>query len=141
MQNPSAPALAGANLDHRVKNSAPLATVLDATALAGLNELDPTGKNRLVERVFEAFKTSAARLQPKLVQAGAEGDLAGVRHVVHTLKSSSASVGGLALSRLCADLETRVRDGNAEQLDARVAAVDAEISNLLLALEAWRAHA
>ena len=43
------------------------------------------------------------------------------RHVVHTLKSSSASVGALKLARLCADTENKLReglsDGLAPQLD------------------------
>ena len=89
--------------------------VLDAAAIARLVELDPTGKSRLLERVLRAFQTSAARLRPQLDAARQSGDSAAIRLVVHTLKSSSASIGALRLSQLCAQIETsiRLREGQA----------------------------
>ena len=65
-------------------------SVLDVEALQRLSDLDPTGANRLLERVFQAFEASALRLLPQMHDAQRAGDHAGVRHVVHTLKSSSA---------------------------------------------------
>ena len=108
--------------------------VLDPHALARLADLDPTGKNRLLERVLVAFRTSVARLRPQAEVARASGDSAALRLVVHTLKSSSASIGALRLSQLCARIETAIRleaEHNAEQnaennadLDALGAALD-----------------
>lgn len=95
---------------------------LDAASLQRLHELDPQGTNRVVERVLRAFEASLLRLLPQSVQALRDGDHEAVRHVAHTLKSSSASVGALELSRRCADIENRVRtqqhDGLAERVDA-----------------------
>ena len=82
------------------------ATLLDADALDRLRELDPTGKSRLLERVLRAFESSASRLAQQFREARSGGDMQGIRHVVHTLKSSSASIGALALARLCAEIET-----------------------------------
>ena len=45
---------------------------LDAEALGRLTALDPTGENRLLERVLNAFQASAARLVPQL-EAGHAG--------------------------------------------------------------------
>ena len=108
--------------------------VLDPTALEGLRELDPTGKNRLLERVFAAFQSSTARLMPKLHESHRNADLTGIRHVAHTLKSSAASVGGMTLSGICADLETRIRTGQTDDLQPLVQALVNEVDKLLLAL-------
>jgi CheY-like chemotaxis protein len=106
-------------------------------ALDRLRELDPKGDNRLLERVMKAFETSVARLLPQLQEAQRLGDQGGIRHVVHTLKASSASIGALALSQQCAEIETRIRLGEGEGLDARIEAVYAELEIVLKALRPW----
>jgi HPt (histidine-containing phosphotransfer) domain-containing protein len=93
-----------------------LTTVLDAQALARLRELDPTGATGLLERVLRAFETSLERLLAQLAEARRTNDHATMRHVAHTLKSSAASVGALELSRICADIERRVREQQTEGL-------------------------
>ena len=60
---------------------------------------------------LRAFETSLTRLLPQAAQAQADGDHEALRHVVHTLKSSSASVGALELSRCCSEIENRLRAG------------------------------
>ncbi|MEO8057660.1 MAG: Hpt domain-containing protein [Burkholderiales bacterium] len=93
------------------------ATSLDADALARLRELDPKGENKLLERVLRAFQSSAARLMPQLETARLASDRATVRLVAHTLKSSSASIGALELSQVCAQLEALIRAESADDLD------------------------
>lgn len=100
---------------------------LDAQALERLRELDPRGENKLVERVLHAFESSVARLLPQLEAARTDGDRAGMRHVAHTLKSSSASIGALALSKHCATVETMIRENSAEDLEAPLDALAAEL--------------
>ena len=113
---------------------APAAGVLDEEALARLRELDPKGENKLLERVLRAFETSVARLLPQLEDARQTGDRAGIRHVAHTLKSSSASIGAIKLSQQCADIEAMIRLDKADDLDARVDAMCAEVQIVLQAL-------
>jgi two-component system, sensor histidine kinase and response regulator len=108
---------------------------LDAAALAGLRELDPHGLNRLLERVVRAFQNSLDRLMPQLLDSQAKRDAAGLRHVAHTLKSSSASIGALRLSTLCGELENAVRGGAADGLDARIDELRAEVECVRPALE------
>lgn len=84
--------------------------VLDEDAIRRLRELDPTGESHLLMRVFNAFETSLSRLLPQLTQARDAADASGVRLVAHTLKSSSATVGALELSRLCAQVEVQARE-------------------------------
>ncbi len=106
-------------------------TTLDAAALQRLHDLDPGGHGRLLERVLEAFESSSTRLAGQLAEARRSGDTAGVRLVVHTLKSSSASIGALSLARLCAEIEGSLRDGSHVELDSRLDAVDRGLQAVL----------
>jgi CheY-like chemotaxis protein len=108
--------------------------VLDAAALARLTELDPTGENHLLERVLQAFQTSVARLRPQADTAREKGDRAGVRLVAHTLKSSSASIGALHLSQLCAQIETTIRLESGDDLEAQLDALGKSLDDVLQAI-------
>lgn len=117
---------------------APPATVLDAKALASLKQLDPTGANRLMPRVLTTYRSSLARLLSQMAHARQQSDTAALRLVTHTLKSSSASVGALALSALCGDAEKAIREGRLDELPsmldhlaAEAARVDAAVLQLL----------
>jgi HPt (histidine-containing phosphotransfer) domain-containing protein len=110
-------------------------TELDAQALQRLRELDPDGQNQLLERVLRAFDSSARRLALQLSESRLRDDLAGIRHVAHTLKSSSASVGALALSRLCAEIEASIRSEALGGLGERLDAVDRELNAVLQAVK------
>ena len=110
------------------------APVLDEVSLQRLHELDPQGVNRVVERVLRAFETSLNRLLPQAAAALVQGDHDTVRHVVHTLKSSSASVGALDLSRCCSEIENRLRLQQIDGLAERLARLNAEGERVLLAV-------
>ena len=110
--------------------------VLDPQALGRLLALDPSGQNNVLERVTRAFGTSTERLLPQLLDAMQSGDATGVRHAAHTLKSSSASVGALKLSQLCADIEGMARAGVLQGLDERINALTSETERVLVALKA-----
>lgn len=111
---------------------------LDAAALANLAQLDPTGANRLMQRVLTTYRSSLARLLAQLAVARSQADAATMRLVTHTLKSSSASVGALALASLCNDAERALREGRTDGLPALLdllvaesARVDAAVLQLL----------
>ena len=110
------------------------AFALDPQAVEQLRQLDPGGANRLILRVVEAYRGSAEKLVPQLHDAMARGDLAGVRRVAHTLKSSSANVGASQLAQLCASVETMVRTGETAGLDEAVHAMCAEVDRAVAAL-------
>jgi len=109
---PSTGSAAGAPRD----SLAELAGVLDAESLERLRDLDPQGANGLLPRVLRAFDNSLERLLGQLAEARERGDTVAMRHVAHTLKSSSASVGALELSRICADIERRLREQDSGEL-------------------------
>jgi histidine phosphotransfer protein HptB len=110
--------------------------VLDAEALARLHELDPGGKAGLVPRVLSTYTQSLQRLLEQLQQAREQSDTQTQRHVVHTLKSSSASVGALKLAALCADTEGRLREGLSEGLAQKFDELDCEGRHVLAGLRA-----
>jgi CheY-like chemotaxis protein/HPt (histidine-containing phosphotransfer) domain-containing protein len=113
----------------------PRPAVLDEAALARLSELDPKGENRLLERVLRAFQGSVARLRPQIDNARASGDRAGVRLVAHTLKSSSASIGAMQLSQLCAQIESAIRLNAEDDLEALLDAFGVALDESLQAID------
>jgi len=86
---------------------------LDAAALARLRELDPEGRAGVLQRVLTVYAASLVRAQAGLEVALHTGDAAATASLAHTLKSSSASVGALALAAACAQVEARLRGGQA----------------------------
>lgn len=115
------------------------AVVLDAIALARLRELDPDGRQGVVERVMRAFQGALQRMLAQLVAEAARGDdadLALVTGLAHTLKSSSASVGAMELARTCAEVERRLRNEGAASLPEDVARLHAAARAALDAVEA-----
>ncbi|MFG6461864.1 Hpt domain-containing protein [Roseateles sp. DXS20W] len=116
----------------------PPADLLDPEAIRRLRELDPSGGNKLLERVVAAFGSSLERLLPDLARAreGDTLDLVAIRHVSHTLKSSSASLGAMALSARCADIETLAREGRSEGMQEQLDAMLQDIQRVRAALAA-----
>ena len=115
--------------------SEPIPSSLDAEALQRLHDLDPTGKNRLIERVLGAYLSSSTRLAGQLAEARASGDLQSAQHVAHTLKSSSASIGALALARLCAEIEASIRADTLAGMPARLQSLEDELKHVLQAVQ------
>ena len=122
--------------------SAALSCQLDAEALARLSELDPTGQSRLLKRLLITFEKSLDRMVPQLEQARDAADASAMRLVAHTLKSSSATVGALVLSRQCALVEDLARQNllteatsSVQQMLLEVAAAREAVRCLALQLD------
>jgi HPt (histidine-containing phosphotransfer) domain-containing protein len=100
---------------HVAATPASLATpVIDPAALARLSELDPGGHTGLVHRLLRTYDGSLGPLLHELQRARAAADFDVMRRVVHTLKSSSASIGAAAFSALCASAELAVAARSAD---------------------------
>lgn len=109
---------------------------LDAKALARLRDLDPGGRHGVVLRVLTAFETSLARMITQLQNDSGCAQPAVVAGVAHMLKSSSASVGALELARACAEIELKLRRGDASTLQADTSRLISEAESALLAVAA-----
>jgi HPt (histidine-containing phosphotransfer) domain-containing protein len=118
------------------------ATALDRHALARLAELDPGGKAGLVQRVLSTYLASLHRLMLQAEQARqaadrpGQPDLAALRYVAHTLKSSSASVGAHALADHCLNLEHRAASGLPQDINPLLDAMLAEAQRVSQAVRA-----
>jgi histidine phosphotransfer protein HptB len=113
----------------------PAGGVLDTQALARLQDLDPSGQAGLVARVLATYAQSLQRLLEQLHVARDAADAQAMRLIAHTLKSSSASVGALKLSALCAETEQRLRDGRPDGLVALLDELTAEGVRVLVAVQ------
>lgn len=105
--------------------------MLDVEALDRLRALDPHGQSGLLPRVLATYTASLQRLLDQLQAARANADVQAQRHVAHTLKSSSASIGALKLAALCADIERRMRDEPSLPVQSHFDAVTLEAEHLL----------
>jgi len=101
---------------------------LDALAVARLRELDPDGRHGVLQRVLQAFETSLQRQMQLAREARGRDDAAALGGIAHLLKSSSQSVGALALAACCVEIERAVRAG-------RPVDVSHEVENLLTQAE------
>jgi HPt (histidine-containing phosphotransfer) domain-containing protein len=110
--------------------------VLDAAALARLAELDPQGSASLVKRVLATYAKSLERSHHELMLARSPLQHGALRQLAHTLKSSSASVGALALSALCAQVEHHMRSPGPGDVGALLDAMQAEMQRVAGAVQA-----
>jgi len=110
--------------------------VLDAAALARLAELDPGGSAGLVQRVLSTYANALERSRQELVCLREPLQSEPLRHLAHTLKSSSASVGALALSALCAQVERQTRAQPAGDIGPLLDAMLAEMQRVAGAVQA-----
>jgi HPt (histidine-containing phosphotransfer) domain-containing protein len=87
----------------------PPAPVLDANSLDQLRQLDPSGGSSFLVRVLGTYARSLEKHVAEARQARDTGQWDHVARAAHTLKSASASVGALAFSQVCAEVEHRIR--------------------------------
>ena len=97
---------------------------LDGRALEPILALERDGARDLVRRLVDAFAESSGTLVADADRGFDEGDFPAVIRAVHTLKSSSANLGAVALAGICAQVERLLRqeDPNAARESWRRAA-------------------
>jgi len=106
--------------DPPARPRAVVAEALDEVALAKLHALDPEGRRGVVKRVLTAFESSLVRWLAQLEGRSVPIDSTALSHIAHTLKSSAGSVGARELAAACADIERRLRRGEAVDLGVEV---------------------
>lgn len=104
--------------------------------MTGDDRLDPAAFERLLEitggdvafvdELIDTYLDDAVVQLDALRQAASADDAAAIVRPAHSLKSSSANVGAVALTSLCRALEADGRTGSIPDAVARVAAADHE---------------
>ena len=84
---------------------APESNVLDMHVVQALRELGGDDDPGLFDEVVELFLTDTKNNVAKLVAAFESRDAHALQRVAHTMKSSSAHVGAVRLSKLCFEIE------------------------------------
>jgi PAS domain S-box-containing protein len=84
---------------------------IDLTVIDLIRDMERRGATRLLERLVVTYVTTAARLVAQAAYALKSGDAASLQHAAHTLKSSSANLGAIELSRRFSALERHARGG------------------------------
>jgi two-component system sensor histidine kinase/response regulator len=112
------------------------AEVIERQVLEQLGKVLTNGKAELLTRVLNLYLTESPKLMHKLKQASAKGEASEIVRNAHSLKSSSANVGAMGLSRYCADIEASARRGDTEEARKIFARIEAEHGRALAALTA-----
>lgn len=84
---------------------------IDLGLLAELAEYGEPGQDEFLAMVINTFRRTAPQLLERVADAIAANDPSCMEIDAHSLKSSSASVGAVTVTRLAQDLETAARKG------------------------------
>ncbi|MDQ7017062.1 MAG: response regulator [Gammaproteobacteria bacterium] len=103
----------------------PVCDAVDVAALEALRADMVDGALVLVELLNNFFSESKYLLS-SLHQAQKKGDYEKMGHAVHTLKSSSLSLGATALSERCRILEQQIRQDKVVELSIQIEAIGTE---------------
>ncbi len=110
-------------------------TVIDAKAIQAIKDLQMEGEPSILSSVVQTYIKSTednmAQLRVKLPDASVKD----VQIFAHTLKSSSANVGALQLSRMSKELELKCRDRSINGFDPYMKSIETEFMKVKSALE------
>ncbi|HTP97346.1 MAG TPA: PAS domain S-box protein, partial [Burkholderiales bacterium] len=99
---------------------------LDAKALDNIRALQRPGAPNILEKIVRLYFEDAPRLLQSMRDALAQAENATLQRAVHTLKSASANVGAVHVSKLCKQFEAEVRAGCVDNAAAFISRIDAE---------------
>ncbi|HTF90805.1 MAG TPA: Hpt domain-containing protein [Planctomycetota bacterium] len=80
--------------------------VLDMSVIASLRELGGDGDEDLFHELLVLYVDDSTLQMRRLEESLKSGDLKTAERIAHTLKSSSANLGAMAMSRLCQQMES-----------------------------------
>lgn len=100
--------------------------------------IDDYGEEFLVELIETYIEDAVTRLG-ELRRAFDSADIETVTREAHTLKSSSANVGAMKLSRLAKDVEAAGRSGDLSHVGEQIARSEVEFAEARCSLERLRA--
>ncbi len=98
---------------------------VDQNALAGILELD-SDQPGLLKQLVELFIDLTPKYIAKMKTGLAENDAKKIRIEAHTLKSSSASLGAMAIHILCKELQDMGDAGDISQAGEKIALLERE---------------
>jgi HPt (histidine-containing phosphotransfer) domain-containing protein len=112
--------------------------LLDQPTLDAIRGLQRTGATHLLDRVIAIYLEDAPRLVQAAMQGLQQRDAEELRLAVHSLKSSSASLGATRLAAVCKAIEVKARAHQLDDLEPQMADLEREFRRVQQALEAER---
>jgi two-component system, sensor histidine kinase and response regulator len=109
---------------------------IDRRVLDQLRKVVTNGKPELLTRVVQLYLTESPKLVQKMKQAAGAADASAIASTAHSLKSSSANVGAMALSRYCADIEACARRADTDEARRILPRIESEHGSVQTALAA-----
>jgi CheY-like chemotaxis protein/nitrogen-specific signal transduction histidine kinase/HPt (histidine-containing phosphotransfer) domain-containing protein len=94
-----------------------------------------------LNRIITGFLTEGPALAGIIRTMCAEGNLDSVRLAAHTLKSSSAALGALALSSRCASIEASAREKALEAVTQHLQLLEGELASAIEGLQTFMRNA
>ncbi len=113
VQSVEADAPADATSPHSATQESQPGPTIDASVIEQIRNMERRGATRLLERLVSTYASTAAKLVEQAVYSLKTGDFDSLQHAAHTLKSSSANLGAIELSRRFGTLERLARDRSA----------------------------
>lgn len=118
--------------------SIPAPQAIDMAAIKKITNLQSEGQPDLLGRLVSLFLTNTDRLV-KEIETGLSGqDADTVRLAAHTLKSSSANLGAMRLSKICADIESAARQKQLESARSDIDILSFELNEVIAELKTLR---
>jgi CheY-like chemotaxis protein/HPt (histidine-containing phosphotransfer) domain-containing protein len=108
---------------------------IDRNTLDLIASLQPPGSDNILRKVISLYLDSSFALMKSVREALEGTDFDALHRAAHTLKSSSASLGALAFSGICKDLEMMGRDKTLGGAKDRLLALEHEYERVREALE------
>ena len=108
---------------------------LDHQVLEGLRDAMGDVHGEFITSLVAVYESQAVELISAMSNAAQQADTQTLGFAAHSLKGSSANVGGSRVAALCAQLEHW--DGKPEELPTKVATLRSELATLLSELDAF----
>ena len=113
---------------------------LDRGVLNELRELQSADDPHFLERVMTMYLTESPKLMDQLNQSVTAANAAEIVRAAHSLKSSSGSIGAVAMGVLCAEMVAAGRAGKVSNARDMYDSVASEHARVLAALRIELAH-
>ncbi len=110
------------------------AAPIDRKALDNIRALQREGAPNLLSKVIHRYLDYSPQLLQTLREATRQGDAPSLQEAAHSFKSSSASLGALALAGLCTELEMMGRTNHLENAVSMLSKIEAEYEAVRVAL-------
>lgn len=112
--------------------------VLDMDVIQALKELGGDGDASLFQELLALYVDDSTQQLERLGEALSRNDLKVAERIAHTLKSSSANLGAMTMSRLCLQMEQCGREQRLADMGALLEPARAAHRRAVAALNALR---